>query len=431
MPARLLYATCAAIGLAVLAPPGDALARSAKNETKKGAPAKRSDAGASAARKDRLQAEQRDLQQRLARAKKQLAAAEASHSEATDALRASEAAISGANRRLRELAAARRDAERQIADLQDRNRQIVARQGEQERQIGLVLRSQFALLHSSPWHKLLDGENPGQIGRDLQYLDYIGRAKAQLIGELRAHRDDLAALEDESRQRQNELAAIAEEERSNRALLLQQQAAHKRTLDRLAKQIGTQRQSIATLERDEHRLGSLIDQLTRTLAEQARHRERAPAAAAPATPRAADLEPPANSAFAQLRGHMALPVQGEIAARFGSPRRTEAGVAGPTWKGVFIRAPAGSEVHAVAAGRVLFADWLRGFGNLLILDHGEGFISVYGNNSTLIRSVGERVGRGDVIAEVGSTGGNAEPGLYFELRYQGRPMDPLRWAAAR
>ncbi len=409
---------------------GPASAQTGKPAAKKDAKKK---AEPSANRKDQLQSEQRDLQQRLSQLKKQLSAAEASHSEATDALRASEAAISTANRRLRELATARRELERKIAELQDRNRAIVARQGEQERQFGLVLRSQFVLTRASPWHKLLDGENPGQIGRDLQYLDYIGRAKAQLIGELRSRRDELAGLEAESRLRQTELAAIAGEERASRAQLIQQQALHRQTLDRLSRQISAQRHSIATLERDERRLSTLIDRLSKVLAEQGRRRER-PSAVAPATPRApgaVDAEPPATLAFAQLRGHLALPVQGDIAARFGSPRRTEAGVDAPTWKGVFIRAPAGAEVHAVAAGRVIFADWLRGFGNLLILDHGEGFISVYGNNATLIRSVGEKVGRGDVIAEVGSTGGNAEPGLYFELRYRGRPMDPLRWAAAR
>ena len=436
----LLIATCAAawlaahaLGAAAAAQTAKPAAPNSKDATKKQSAApKPHDRSSNAQRKDRLLAEQRELQQRLAQLKQRLAAAEASHSEATDALRASEAAISTVNRRLRELASARQDLERRIAALQDRNRAIVARQSEQERQFGLVLRSQFVIARASPWQRLIDGENPGRIGRDLQYLDYIGRAQAQLIGALRARREELAELETESRMRQIELAAIAAEERANRAQLIQQQAAHKQALDRSARQIRAQRQSIATLERDERRLTTLIDQLTRVLAEQAQRRER-PAPAAPQAPGTApaDVEPPAHSAFAQLRGRLALPVPGELAARFGSPRRTEAGVDAPTWKGVFIRAAAGTEVHAVAAGRVIFADWLRGFGNLLILDHGEGFISVYGNNATLIRSVGEKVGRGDVVAEVGSTGGNAEPGLYFELRYQGRPMDPLRWAAAR
>lgn len=386
----------------------------------------------------RLQAEQRELQARLAQLKKQLAQAEATRSEAADALAESERAISAVNRRLRELSASRQQVERQIAALQDRSRAVNARQSEQERQLAHVLKSQFALAQRSPWHSLIDGENPNRVRRDLGYLDYVVRAKAQLIDELRERRQELGELEAESRAKQAELAAIAEDERRNRAQLVRQQAARKQALARLARQIAGQRQSIATLERDDQRLSGLIENIGKILAEQARRaaeRARLQAAAPASTPRGApragEPEPPSGSSFARLRGKLLLPVKGEIAARFGSPRRTEAGVDGPTWKGVFIRAAEGAEVHAAAAGRVVFADWLRGFGNLLILDHGEGAMTVYGNNETLLASVGERVEAGAVIAQVGNTGGSVDSGLYFEIRLEGRPVDPLKWAAAR
>jgi septal ring factor EnvC (AmiA/AmiB activator) len=127
-----------------------------------------------------------------------------------------------------------------------------------------------------------------------------------------------------------------------------------------------------------------------------------------------------------------LPVNGEVVARFGSPRRGEAGAAeAPSWKGVLIRAREGAEVRAVAAGRVVYADWLRGYGNLLVLDHGDGLLTIYGNNQTLFVGTGDRVAAGAPIAAVGASGGGAEPGLYFEVRVDGRPVDPLRWAAAR
>ena len=125
---------------------------------------------------------------------------------------------------------------------------------------------------------------------------------------------------------------------------------------------------------------------------------------------------------------------GELVGRYGTARRGEDGsaeAAAPSWKGVFIKAASGTEVHAIAAGRVVFADWLRGFGNLMSLDHGDGFLSVYGNNESLLRSVGDRVLADEVIAVVGDTGGSAESGLYFEMRYEGHPFDPLSWAAAR
>lgn len=409
------------------------------------AAARPADPGDASRRQRALQDEQRQLQSRLARLKRQLADAEASQSEATDALRESEAAISTANRRLRELAQSRRQVERQIVSLRERSRTVSARQTGEERQLSQVLRTQLVLARRPDWHRMVDGRDPQIAARDLAYLDYVAKSKARAIGELRERREELADLEDESRAKQEELASIAADERSSRAQLLREQQARRRTLDRLARQIGSQRQSIATLARDEARLGGLVEELGKLLAEQARREKQRAAQAARAAadarasgrgtqaaePAAADGGLPAEGRFAELRGKLDLPVKGEIVARFGSPRRTEAGVNAPTWKGVFIRAATGTDVHAVAAGRVVFADWLRGFGNLLILDHGEGFLSVYGNNESLLAALGAQVDAGEVIAAVGNTGGSSDSGLYFELRFQGRPFDPLRWAAAR
>ena len=130
-------------------------------------------------------------------------------------------------------------------------------------------------------------------------------------------------------------------------------------------------------------------------------------------------------AFASLKGRLALPVRGELTNRYGAPREES----GSTWKGLFIRSVSGETVHAVADGRVVYADWLRGFGNLLILDHGTGYMSLYANNEGLLRKVGERVRGGDPVSTVGASGGQADSGLYFELRRDGKTFDPLRWVA--
>jgi septal ring factor EnvC (AmiA/AmiB activator) len=127
--------------------------------------------------------------------------------------------------------------------------------------------------------------------------------------------------------------------------------------------------------------------------------------------------------FHRLKGKLALPLTGEILHKFGQNR--DGG--GPAWKGLFIRARQGQEVRAVGSGRIAFADWLRGFGNLLIVDHGDGYLSLYSNNESLYKQPGEPVRAGDVVAAVGATGGQDEPGLYFELRHQGKPFDPLTW----
>jgi septal ring factor EnvC (AmiA/AmiB activator) len=384
----------------------------------------------SAQRKHKLQDEQRELRTRLAQLKKRLAEAEAAHSEASDALAESETSISAANRRLRELAQSRRQVEAQISGLQERQRSTRSRQGTHELAVGQMIRTRFVLEGRRPWQELLDGSPVGGAARERLYVDRVIHAELQQIGDLRQRHEELVELETQSRERKAELASIAGEERASRAQLLNQQAARKATLARLSREISTQRSSVAALERDETRLGSLIDQISRLLAEQAR--QHAPPRR-PATP-APHGESPSLAAFSALRGKLELPVDGQLGARFGAARRDEDGqpqAGAPTWKGLFIRAPAGAEVHAVAAGRVVFADWLRGFGNLLILDHGNGLLSVYGNNETLLRGVGDSVQAREVIAAVGSTGGSQDSGLYFELRYQGKPFDPLAWVGPR
>jgi septal ring factor EnvC (AmiA/AmiB activator) len=194
---------------------------------------------------------------------------------------------------------------------------------------------------------------------------------------------------------------------------------------------------VANLERDDARLGNLIDQIGKLLAEQARRRAaphaKPPKPVAPGAP-GVPFEPPAGLRFARLRGKLVLPVKGSIESRFGAARLGDDGQAqagAPAWKGLFIRAEQGAPVHAVAAGRVVFADWLRGFGNLLILDHGEGFLSVYADNEALLHGVGDEVPADEVVASVGSSGGHPQSGLYFEMRFEGRPFDPLSWAAPR
>jgi septal ring factor EnvC (AmiA/AmiB activator) len=439
---QLVVAASFATGVAIVGSSSDRIFAQQKSGAK--AAKKSSDSQDTAAtpqRRQQLPSEQRQLQQRLARMKHDRADAEASHSEAADARAESEQAISGANRRLRELADARRQVERQIGTLQDRGRGVGVRQSEQEQQLARLMRAQLALGQEIPWRRWIAGDSPSALARELRYMELAALARSRSITDLRDRREELQQLEVESRVKQAELAGIAQEEKQARVQLLRQQEARKQMLTRLSRQISGQRQTIVTLERDEQRLGSLVEQLTRLLAEQARRAAQARSTARPSTDasRAArndpttapNIDPPPGSKAAALRERMRLPVKGDVIARFGATRKTEAGVNAPTWKGVLIRAPQGTDVRAVAAGRVVFADWLRGFGNLLIVDHGEGLLSVYGNNESLLRSVGDRIEADEVIAEVGNTGGNAESGLYFELRFEGRPIDPLKWAQAR
>jgi septal ring factor EnvC (AmiA/AmiB activator) len=206
----------------------------------------------------------------------------------------------------------------------------------------------------------------------------------------------------------------------------------------MADKIRGQRREIGTLLRDEKRLAGLLEGLTRMV----RRSPRQTVKPIPTRPNHAETtERPAptvrnehspdpdqaTGAFASLKGRLHLPVRGEIASRFGKARPE----GGTTWKGLFIRATEGADVKAIATGQVVYADWLRGFGNLLVLDHGDGFLSVYGNNQSLLKEAGQTVRPGDVVATVGNSGGNPESGLYFEIRHQGQAFDPLRWVALR
>jgi septal ring factor EnvC (AmiA/AmiB activator) len=454
---------CSAVALAAAAEAADAPAKGAEPQRKAEAAApkapppkaqkpRNADQPPSPQRQRELQGEQQELKQQLGRLKRQLMASEASRTEAADALAASEAAISKANRRLRELADERTQVERQIESLQQRSRSVTASQSRQQAQLAETLRQHYQLTLRDPLQAFLAGDNPADLARDAEYYGYLSRAASARIGELQQRRTELEQLEAESTQKRDELAKIAEDENKNRANLVAEQARRKQAMERLSKQIAAQRQSIDKLERDEKRLAALIDQLSRVLAEQARRdaereaarkaKESAPKASrapgpAPSPPPVRtpparpDAEPPQGSQFAQMRGRLPMPVAGEITGRFGAPRKVEGAGTAPTWKGIFIRAPAGTGVRAVAIGQVVFADWLRGFGNLMVIDHGEGFLSVYGNNESLLRNVGDRVAVGDVVAAVGNTGGIEQTGLYFELRFQGRPFDPLTWVAAR
>lgn len=143
----------------------------------------------------------------------------------------------------------------------------------------------------------------------------------------------------------------------------------------------------------------------------------------PAKPAPEELPaPPDGAEFASLRGRLKMPLRGELLATFGAKRPE-----GPNWKGLFIKASEGTEVRGVAAGEVIFSDWMRGFGNLIIIDHGAQYMTIYGNNQSLLKRPGDRIKTGDVIATAGNTGGNEQSGLYFEMRYQGRALDPLTW----
>ncbi|MBL8382063.1 MAG: peptidoglycan DD-metalloendopeptidase family protein [Burkholderiales bacterium] len=361
----------------------------------------------------------RELRGRIDALKRDIERTEGDRAEAADSLKASERAISEANRALRDLAEQKRAGELELQDLGRRSRALGESAATQGARLSRLIHDEY-VKHQSGYVKMFfSGENPAAAAREIHYASYVSRAQARLIEGLRANLAELQRLAAAARDKTAQLAEIEARQRAEREQLARESAARKKVLTRLATQIRTQRQEVSTLERNEKRLTELIERLARLAVPK-------PAPAPARKGAARDDRPPESGfagAFATLRGKLRLPAKGELAGRFGMPR--EGG--GTTWKGVFIRAGAGEDVRSVAPGRVVFADWMRGFGNLIIVDHGDDYLSIYGNNETLFRQAGEAVAGGDAIARVGNSGGSAETGLYFELRHQGKPFDPLGW----
>jgi murein hydrolase activator len=361
----------------------------------------------------------RDLRARIEKLQKSLSAAEESRGEAADQLRASEKAVSEAQRALFELAQRRRTLEGELAAIAAKDKEIRAGVGEQEALAAKLLRLQYRQGAPDRLRLALEGRDAATVARHVAYYGYIQAARAELIVGLRRKADELSALERDAVARRNELAENETARAAEARGLEKERAARAAVVARIAGDIAKGRREIGRLKRDEARLSRLVEEIARALAAKS-------AEAAKSQGRRVDQVADASSsakAFDALKGQLKLPVRGELMNRYGASREET----GTTWKGVFIRSVSGETVHAVADGRVVYADWLRGFGNLLILDHGKGYMSLYANNEGLLRRVGENVRGGDPVASVGASGGHAESGLYFELRRDGKTFDPMAW----
>lgn len=436
-------------------PPAKAVAAKT-TAAKKAAPAARRAAApvagvaAAAAASPERQAESskadlKELQGRIDGLRKEVAAAEESRADVADQLKDAEKGISNLSRDLRQLSGQRGELQQTLQQLGQQARELEGTLAGQRTQMEQLLVRQYMEGGdgSDSLRLLLNGDNPNQMARDLYYLSAIAKARSALLQQMAATLRQKKTLAENTRQRESELAEVQARQKEQHQQLLAQKSQRQATLSRISQQIDSRRKEIGALQQDEKRLTRLIDGLSRIIAQQ----KARPPRPEPG-PRGTPTERPAGSGgptpgidnektpdaglqrfagnFARLKGSLRLPVRGTVGNRFGAPRQE-----GNTWKGLFIRAAAGGDVHAVAAGRVVFADWMRGFGNLLILDHGDGYLTIYGNNESLYKHVGETVKPGEVVAVIGNSGGNPESGLYFELRHQGQPLDPLKWASLK
>jgi septal ring factor EnvC (AmiA/AmiB activator) len=397
---------------------------------------------ASANQVDRKQAELDALKQRLQTLQQEFRDTQVHRREAVDELRQSERAISNAMRQLRQLESERERAQTELQTLSQQADATTLRIREHQEHLGRAMKGAYQRGQGDALKLILNGADPNQAARDLRYLAHLSRAQHAMIETLRADLAQLIALQQKTEQKTSELTQLQVAREAEQKTLLAENLAREQMLQKLSAQIQQQRREISSLQRDERSLTQLVERLNRLMAQQAA-REAARARAAQQAKKsqggekggagqqrravAVNTETPVafgtDRPFSGLKGSLRLPVAGELMNRFGAPR--EGG--GVSWKGLFIRAAEGTAVKAIAAGQVVFSEWLRGFGNLIILDHGEGYMSLYSNNESLYKQVGERVQPGDAIATVGNSGGQPDTGLYFEMRHQSRPVNPLLW----
>ena len=363
----------------------------------------------------------KSLRERIDKLQADLAAKEESRGEASDRLRESDRAMSEAHRALFDLRQKRGALEAQLASIGEREAKARAALDKQQALAAKLLRLQYTQGSTDRLRLLLEGRDPEEAARHLQYYDYIQRARAELIAGLRREESELAALQADAKARRDELAQNEAAQAVESGRIEKERAARAAVVAKLAGEIARNRHQIDRLRHDEARLARLVEEISRALAERSKQQA---AKGGEAVDRVADASL-ASKPFKSLKGKLRLPVRGRLMNHFGE-RRAESGI---PWKGLFIRAVTGETVHAVADGLVVYADWLRGFGNLLILDHGGGYMSLYADNEGLLRRVGEKVRAGDPIANVGASGESADSGLYFELRRDGKPFDPLKWTA--
>jgi septal ring factor EnvC (AmiA/AmiB activator) len=282
---------------------------------------------------------------------------------------------------------------------------------------------------------LLNQQDIATISRGSTYFHYFHQARqqqletiTQLLSQLNEEQQDLLLA-------QQSLETSRQEQLDKQRLLEQETQKRKATLAALDRSISSQDAKLATLKEEENNLQSLLDRLAREreqqLAREKAEREKlekrqkqqtannkAPAMVPPPKP---------NTPFSRLTGKLNWPVQGKLLASYGSPRN----LGKLKWQGIVIDSPTGNDVKATAAGRVVFADWLRGFGLLIIIDHGEQYMTLYGNNDALLKQAGETVQPGEIIAQSGEQGIRGLSGLYFEIRHRGNPTNPMKWLAGR
>lgn len=349
-----------------------------------------------------------ELRARIDALQNQLKSSRAQESDLAQEVREVEQRIGDLNRNVRDVQMQLHDGERRLEALQGHYAESIAKLEGERGLLGRQLRAAYLLGRQEQVKLVLNQEDPARMGRALVYYRYLNQARLDRIQQVEAVLVQIDALQQQIDAQRVTLTETQDRQTAEMDTLAEERQRRESLLGKLQAEIRDQGDQLAQMQKDEKRLEQLIKELQRALAD--------------VVPTDVPRRP-----FAKLKRKLPWPVPGKLAAGFGDRRA----VGDLRWRGAFIAAPANREVRAVAHGRIVFADWLRGFGLLIIIDHGDDYMTLYGHNQALFKAVGDRVVPGDVIASVGDTGGMDRTGVYFELRHKGEPQNPQTWCAGK
>ena len=330
-----------------------------------------------------------------------LASQESERDALQDALREAEVQIGELDRQLGALGQERRALQQELNALDAEGEQLRQAQRQRTDTIDTSIQQLWLLQQGGGLRVWLGDQNPQDVARNLAYFQTLIEAQQQMIADYGLGLEAIAENRSRIAQAETALREQASATEVTRKTLTDQRATRQATLAQISQQVQHDQQRLNVLQRDQARLNALLGELE------------AVAAAAPPEPR---------MPFADAQGILVMPVVGTLKNRYGARRNADI-----RWRGWLIAADQGEPVRAVHGGDIIYADWLRGQGLLVVVDHGEGWLSLYAQNHSLLRGVGDRVSTGDIIAKAGASGGSETSGLYFEIRHRGKPVDPGEW----
>tara|TARA_B100001059_G_scaffold113055_1_gene113310 strand:- start:1985 stop:3112 length:1128 start_codon:yes stop_codon:yes gene_type:complete len=343
------------------------------------------------------------LQQEISKLQQWLKETESEHDKLSEALQKSDEKIGAIAKKIDATRTQLNEERARLKKLQAEQSQLRTLKSEQKQQLAKQLTGAQKLGNQGSIKVLLNQDDPQQISRMLKYYEYFNQARMESIQTLIVNLKRLNNIENEILTQQNKLIKTENSLLKKNKTLNTEKKQHKALLASLELRRKTQSDSLSQKQKDQKRLQQLITEVATLLDNSVRKQDARP--------------------IKSLKGKLPRPSKGRIVKAFGN-RNTQAR---SNWQGWLIKGYEGSAITAIHHGRIVFSDWLRGFGLLLIVDHGDGYLSLYARNQSLLKSVGDWVYQGENIATLGSSGGFKEPSLYFEIRHKGKPQDPAAW----